>query len=505
MKNKQWPKFPVLFSLYIAQAVPMSFFSTVVPVIMRQENYSLESIGLLQLVKLPWIVKFLWAPLVDNSSRNTRDLKRWITLSEIFYALIIISIAFLDLQTDFRLIVGLMVVAFVASATQDIATDAFAILILKKEERSTGNSMQAAGSFVGALLGTGVLLIAYSFFGWSVFLFMLAAFVGFALIPLYFYRARHTISKRKGYRITFPEILRFFRRPGSAGHVLVLVFFYSGLIGVLTMLKPYLVDLGYDIKQIGVMSGIAGTSVATASALLAGVLVRKFGTRRALIVQALMNISAALFFWFMAGNAAPSLTAIYAGIFLLWGAYGASAVIIYTTAMEKVRPGAAGTDFTLQIVITHLSSLAIAVLSGKIAGMTGYRGLFGVEVLMGVLTLTLVIAASRNRNRSARRLFHLNSSLTGPVSPLKPAPEGTADPHAMHSPGNHPHTHHNHSGSAGTALTANTSSPQSEHSPAPAGITAAPPGKTITPQAAKKQQDPAEFSEIANQKEKNRQ
>jgi hypothetical protein len=49
----------------------MSFFSTVIPVIMRQENYSLESIGLLQLVKLPWIFKFLWAPLIDNVSRST--------------------------------------------------------------------------------------------------------------------------------------------------------------------------------------------------------------------------------------------------------------------------------------------------------------------------------------------------------------------------------------------------------------------------------------------------
>jgi hypothetical protein len=74
MGKNNWIKFPVLFSLYIAQSVPMSFFSTVVPVIMRQENYSLESIGLLQLVKLPWIIKFLWAPIVDNYSSNFKQL-----------------------------------------------------------------------------------------------------------------------------------------------------------------------------------------------------------------------------------------------------------------------------------------------------------------------------------------------------------------------------------------------------------------------------------------------
>lgn len=418
-ESKSWTKFPTLFSLYIAQSVPMSFFSTVVPVIMRQENYSLESIGLLQLVKLPWIVKFLWAPLVDNHARNSRDLKRWIVLSELFYAVVIISIAFLNLETDFKLIVALMVVAFVASATQDIATDAFAILILNKGERPLGNSMQTAGSFVGALLGTGVLLIAYSFFGWSVFLFMLAGFVAFALIPLKLFKVDRTVARKQGYRVTLPEIGRFFRMPGIPGRVLVLVFYYSGLIGVLTMLKPFLVDLGYNIKQIGFMSGIAGTSVATASALLAGVIIRKTGTRRALIIQSGLNIAAALFFWHIAGKAAPSLTAIYGGIFLLWGAYGASSVIIYTSSMNLVRPGAAGTDFTMQIVITHLSSLTIAVLSGKVAGMAGYRGLFGAEVFMGLLTLVIIMLVVPKKRTKVQRVNVLtNPDYTGPVCPV---------------------------------------------------------------------------------------
>ena len=106
MNEKKWHKFPVLFSLYIAQSVPMSFFSTVVPVIMRQEHYSLEAIGLMQLVKLPWILKFLWAPLVDRNAATSRQLKRWIFLSEIFYALVIVSISYFSLQVDFKLIVA---------------------------------------------------------------------------------------------------------------------------------------------------------------------------------------------------------------------------------------------------------------------------------------------------------------------------------------------------------------------------------------------------------------
>src|SRR5665648_184451 len=105
MNRAKLDKFFVLFSLYIAQSVPMSFFSTVVPVIMRQEHYSLQSIGLLQLIKLPWILKFLWAPLIDRNAGDLKQYRKWIIGSELFYAIVIIAIGVLNLQFDFKLIV----------------------------------------------------------------------------------------------------------------------------------------------------------------------------------------------------------------------------------------------------------------------------------------------------------------------------------------------------------------------------------------------------------------
>src|SRR5690606_18930807 len=170
-------KYVTLLTLYLAQSIPMSFFSTVVPVIMRMENYSLESIGYLQLIKLPWIVKFLWAPLVDGTSKDTKQYRRWILSSEIFYAVVIFSIGFLNLETSFTLLIALMVIAFTASATHDIATDAFAILILNELERSIGNSMQSAGSFLVTLMGSRLLPATYHEWGWKHLLFALAAFV----------------------------------------------------------------------------------------------------------------------------------------------------------------------------------------------------------------------------------------------------------------------------------------------------------------------------------------
>jgi predicted MFS family arabinose efflux permease len=392
MKEKVWHKFPVLFSLYIAQSIPMSFFSTVIPVIMRQEKYSLESIGLLQLIKLPWIFKFLWAPVIDNISRSARQIRSTILISEIFYAIVILSIGLFDLQTDFRLIVVLMVVAFIASATQDIAVDIFAIHLLKPSERSMGNSMQSAGSFIGTLFGTGVLLIAYYYFGWTNLLMLLAAFVVFALFPVLIYRKPLVDAIDAKTRITVVEIWRFFSGKGKHKRVLILMFYYTGIIGILTMLKPYLVDLGYNVRQIGFMSGIFGTSVATLSALAGGFIIQKAGRRRSMFIFLIASLMAAAWFRIMSSSV-PSPVAIYTGIALLWGSYGLSTVAIYTTSMDIVRKGREGTDFTVQIVITHLSSLAVAVMSGKIGDLTGYEGLFGIEMILCIITMAILFYA----------------------------------------------------------------------------------------------------------------
>jgi predicted MFS family arabinose efflux permease len=390
MRERDFMKFPVLFSLYIAQSIPMSFFSTVVPVIMRQENYSLESIGLLQLVKLPWILKFLWAPFIDSRAKTSRELRRWILFSELFYAVVILSIGMFNLQTDFRLIVMLMVVAFVASATQDIAVDIFAILQLKPSERSIGNSMQSAGSFVGTLFGTGVLLIAYHYFGWTNLLVILALFVGFAVIPVMLYRKPVRTEAEPKQRISLNEIWYFFAEKGKHKRVLILVFYYSGIIGILTLLKPFLVDLGYNVKQIGFMSGIFGTSVAVLASLAGGFIVKKAGRRAAMFMFLAMSLIAASWFSIIS-RSTPSLTAIYIGIGLLWGSYGLSTVAIYTTSMDLVRKGREGTDFTVQIVITHLSSLIIAVSSGKLGDMIGYRNVFLTEVMLCLFTFIILI------------------------------------------------------------------------------------------------------------------
>lgn len=269
------------FCLYIAQTIPMSFFSTVIPVMMRQENFSLSAIGLLQLIKLPWILKFLWSPMVDRHAVTTGDYKRWIFSSELIYAGLIFAVAFLDFHTDFYTIVALIIISFVASATQDIATDALAVLAFSRKDKSLANSMQSMGSFGGSMIGGGVLLLLFKQIGWNGLLPCVALFVIAALLPLFFNKGIRIQPKEAHERAKKADVIYFFARRSIWKQIGFLFLYYSGLIGTLAMLKPWLVDLGYDMKEIGVMSGVAGTFVGFLSSFAGGMIVRRIGRFRA--------------------------------------------------------------------------------------------------------------------------------------------------------------------------------------------------------------------------------
>jgi predicted MFS family arabinose efflux permease len=397
MLNPRNGKLFTLLSLYMAQSIPMSFFSTVVPVIMRQQHYSLEVIGLMQLIKLPWIIKFLWAPYVDRTGSSTGGYRRWIFFSEAFYAFSVAAVAFFSLEHQFSVIIVLMVLAITASATQDIATDAWAILTLKKDERSLGNSMQSMGSFLGSMIGSGALLVVYHYLGWTWLLLALAGVVLVAIVPLMIYRPEAIIKKRpRSKSVSFKDIGSFFKQAGIWPQLIILGVFHSSLVGIMTMVKPLMIDFGYSIKDIGIISGIFGTATGALFAMLAGLLMRRISRERSAMVFASLNLLPPLFFILFGASAATPFI-IWSGVAILWGAYAAGMVFLFTIAMDRVRHCREGTDFTLQIVIVHFSSLILAVLSGKIAGTFSYSGLFIFSFGMGVITLLLVMLRFRNQ------------------------------------------------------------------------------------------------------------
>ena len=60
--------------------------------------------------------------------------------------------------------------------------------------------------------------------------------------------------------------------------------------------------------------------------------------------------------------------------------------------MNCVRPGREGTDFTVQTVLTHLSGMLMAVVSGAVADKLDYHGLFAMEALIATVSVFYVLS-----------------------------------------------------------------------------------------------------------------
>ena len=386
------------FFLYIAQSIPKSFFSTIIPVIMRQENFDLSTIGAMQLIKLPWILKFLWSPYVDKKCQSVEDYKKWILGSEIVYAASIFIVAYMDFKVDFATIIFMIFISFTASATQDIATDALAVLSFSKKDKSMVNSMQSMGSFGGVMIGSGLLLLLFQSMGWSSLLPYVGLFVLLAIIPLIFNPNIKFKKKEKKDIAKTKDIWLFFKQKDRNiwKQIGFLFLYYSGIIGTLAMLKPFLVDMNFTTKQIGFMFGIIGTAVGFIASFFGGLIVQRIGRYRSRILFGAMTLASTLFFCIFI-HLPFSTPMLYIGVTLLWSSYGMATIIVYTTAMDYVRPGKEGTDFTIQTVITHLSSMVVAMVSGFIAEALGYKVLAVVEVMLAVFTLAYILTVFKTK------------------------------------------------------------------------------------------------------------
>ena len=391
MKRSNTVNLFTFFTLYIAQSIPMSFFATALPVLLRQGDYSLFTIALLKLIKLPWILKFLWSPLVDSRTDTVRDYKRWIFGAEIVYAVIIFGVAMLNVETSFTLIFILILLAFVSSATQDIATDAMAARSFERKNSSLLNSMQSMGSFTGSMVGGGFLLLLFHHIGWSRLLPWLAIFVLIALIPLAMNKNITLLRQRNSRKASPRDMWVFFTQRKIWRQILFLSLFYAGLIGLLSNLSPFLVDQGYEMKEIGAMVGIFGVSTGIFFAFIAGIFIRKAGKRRCrTIISAFILLPSAYFLWLTVSNSYNHVL-VLTGIALVWGIYGMASTLINTSAMDIVREGREGTDFTLQIVLTHLSAMIISLVSARVGDLLGYQGLFAMELVLAAISFIFVL------------------------------------------------------------------------------------------------------------------
>ncbi|MFT5496584.1 MAG: PAT family beta-lactamase induction signal transducer AmpG [Kiritimatiellia bacterium] len=384
----------LLASLYVTQAVPLGFFIEAVPAIGRDLGLSLATIGMLQALALPFMLKFLWAPMVDRVGSPRRGHYRsWLIPLQVSAALLLAMLAVFSPQflSPWMLLGG--AVFMLLASTQDIATDGLAVKMLEPQERGMGNGVQVGGFYLGQILGGGLILVVYGLFGWRAALLTMAALMALPLLSLHAFvepagsPLARASEKRPGWR-TFG---RFFKRPGGWIWLAVLLFYRAGDAMAITMAKPMWIDLGYSLTQIGLLIGLGNSFAAMAGALLGGAWVSRLGRKRALVGFAALHAIALLGYilpasgWSSAAVVWPvSVCAAFAG--------GMATAALYTCMMDRVDPEVGGTEFTLQQALAAVGPMVGAGLSGVLSQATGYPVHFA---LCAMLTLAMAALSLR--------------------------------------------------------------------------------------------------------------
>ena len=148
----------ILSALYLVEGLPFGFQAVALPVYLRSHGVSLEAIGLVGALSLPWILKPLWAPLIDRygSARFGRR-KSWIVPLQLALAMTCLLASQVPPERPSWLL-SLVFLMNLFAATQDIAVDGWAVDLLSDEELGPGNAAQVVGYKVGMLTGGGLLV-----------------------------------------------------------------------------------------------------------------------------------------------------------------------------------------------------------------------------------------------------------------------------------------------------------------------------------------------------------
>lgn len=388
----------LLTCLYAAQGLPFGFFTLALPVLLREQGWSLTAISFLQFLALPWGIKFLWAPVVDrHGARRT-----WLLSLQCAA----IGMALLLSQLQFTLASMLLFAAVflfnLIAATQDVVTDGLAVRLLDAQERGLANGIQVGAYRLGMILGGGLLLWMFARTGWSVMFLCMAGLLALTTLPVFGLHEPPRLAPNGGEpQLSVPAQLdsapgavkpagrafsgwrlaiAWLHRALTPGMLVLagLIFCYRfGDQMVSSLLTPFVSDQGVGKETIALMKGAVGSATSLLGAAIGGWFTFRVGRRHALLWSGLAQ--AAGFGLYIA--AALGL----GGIGLLWAATVVEGVVgtmasvaLFALMMDASDPAHAGTDYTL------LASVVVVVgslggLAGGIAGdLMGYAATFSV-------------------------------------------------------------------------------------------------------------------------------
>jgi len=378
------PRLILLSLLYFCQGLPGGFLAVALPVILRGRGLSMAEIGLVGLLSLPWVLKVLWAPLVDRWwSRRLGRRRTWMVPAMLGMLACTLVLARFDPSSDLFAIGVVFLLLNLFAATQDVAVDGYAVDLLHGRDLGPANAAQVGGFKLGNIVGGGVLLALIGVLGWRGDFFVMAACIAVALALVLVVREPPPESAPvvSTWAITTRAFKGVFSQPGFAVF-LVAAKFGESFGG--TPVKPTLVDFAFSTELIGTIDGIVGGLATVLGALAAGVLVRRSGWR---VAFASMSIAQGVALAVLGLHLVePTVIGVAVRIAFENFAGGGVAVAVFVLAMARCSPASSAAEFTAMQVVY----MAGAALAGPIAG--AFADAWGVlPVMLAGATMAIAI------------------------------------------------------------------------------------------------------------------
>jgi PAT family beta-lactamase induction signal transducer AmpG len=270
--------------LYFAEGLPFGIAYDVWPVFFRVHGVSLREIGLMSLLSLPWTWKLLWAPLVDRYGAR----QHWVTACLAVLGATTLAILPQDASNPSFVMWGLLLLFTTASATQDIAIDAYAVDVATPSTMGAINGVRVSAARVALLVGGGGVVTLAGFTGWKVLWLALAAmFFGLAAAAWMSPRVELDSSER---RHTLTPVFRWLFRWEMLPVVAFVLLFKVGDSTLGRMVKPFWVDRGYSLAEIGTISVTLGVVLTILGALAGGWFTNRFGIFYALLWLGILQL-----------------------------------------------------------------------------------------------------------------------------------------------------------------------------------------------------------------------
>ncbi len=377
-------KMLVVFVLYFAEGVPFGFVGSALSFYLRSRGVPLEEIGILSLLGLAWSLKGLWSPLADRFGSRAA----WLVPAQAVVIFSMLGLAWLGqgpVGPAFWVLVGILCLA---SATQDLAVDAYTIDLLDTRELGLANGIRIGAYRVGLIAAGGGVLILSDQVGWS------PAFVGVAIIMAAllitvlvcgpFHLARPESARRQmeqGWLTQIKESARGLWCHPHMGAIIVFIVTYKAgdaLLG--TMVGPFWRDLGFSATQTGVASIIMGKLPAILGGLLGGVLTARWGISRALWLLGALQAFSILGYWAAALPGAWKYTIYLANLAeSLASQMGSGAFMAFLMCLCDKRFSAS--HYAFLSMLFGLGRSGFGYVGGWLAASFGYASFFLVSFL----------------------------------------------------------------------------------------------------------------------------